>query len=76
MTKHRTIGLDGEVTATDSAITRTGAPVDQITVSKSAIFQAVTEALLEAFPGSPYGEPRLSESRARWIADQALQRLE
>jgi hypothetical protein len=28
---------------------------DRITISKNAILQAITEELLEAFPGSPYG---------------------
>jgi hypothetical protein len=43
-------------------------------VPLDAILQAISEELLEAFPGSPYGDPKVSESQAQWIAYQAIER--
>lgn len=51
-----------------------GAPEEMITVTRPSLMEAVVMELREAFTGSPYGDLRLSESQARWIASGIVRR--
>ena len=50
------------------------APDDLMTVSRLTLVQAMTAELLDYFPGSPSGDPKILESEARWIASEGVAR--
>lgn len=48
---------------------------ERIATTRSALTEAIVAELMDQFPGSPYGDPKILESEARSLAFEVVRRV-